>query len=153
MIAASPIEAMEADLVRAQNHWQKSRRGENSVPFADDINLAALSSLERSTVLLQVFYDPTRFRVEIAGRRIEDQYGEPIAGKFLDEIKLRPPLDALPAQCRRAINTRSPSYWRHKPAAGSKEPEYARLILPFWDNGRVDKLLVAISPRQSGERR
>lgn len=153
MIAASPIEAMGADLVRAQNHWQRLMRGENSVPFADDINLAALSVFKHSTVLLQVFYEPTRFRVEIAGRRVEDQCDDPIAGKFLDEIRLRPPLDALPAQCRRAIDTRSPSYWRHEPAAGSKAPEYARLILPFWENGRVDKLLVAISPGQSGERR
>jgi hypothetical protein len=141
MISAPSITEVEGNLARIQDYWQRLRRGENSIPFSDDIRLASLSSMAQDVLLIEVFDDPMRFRIDIAGARVEKQYGAPLAGKFVDEVAPRGPLDGLSAQCRAVVEARTPGYETRK---ASKQP-LARLVLPFWGDGHVAMLLVAIA--------
>jgi hypothetical protein len=138
MTSAASVAGVERDLARIQAYWDRLRRGENSIPFSDDLQLTSLSDMAQHTLLIEVFHDPARFRVDIAGPQIEKHYGAPLAGKFLDEIPARGPLDGLSAQCQSVLEARTPSFEAHK------QP-FARLILPFWGNGHIDMLLVAIA--------
>lgn len=135
-MTSAPSIAVEGDLARIQDYWHRLRRGENTIPFSDDIRLTSLSDKAQDTLLIEVFHDPVRFRVDIAGARVEKHYGAPLAGKFLDEIPPRGPLDGLSAQCQSVLEARTPGFEAHK-------QQFARLVLPFWGNGHVDMLLVA----------
>ncbi|MBV8511656.1 MAG: hypothetical protein JOZ94_00540 [Xanthobacteraceae bacterium] len=138
MTSAASVAEVERDLAQIQAYWDRLRRGENSIPFSDDLRLTSLSDTAQHTLLIEVFHDPVRFRVDIAGPQIEKHYGAPFAGKFLDEIPARGPLDGLSAQCQSVLEARTPCFEAHK-------QQFARLILPFWGNGHIDMLLVAIA--------
>ena len=133
MSSAPSIAGMERELARVQEYWEGLRRGENSIPFSDDIRLASLSDMAQRTLLIEVFHDPVRFRVDIAGARIEKHYGTPLAGKFLDEIPQRGPLDGLSAQCQAVLETRTPGH----ETRGVGKQHLARLVLPFWGSART----------------
>jgi len=133
-MSTAPSMDRERDLAGIQDYWQRLRRGENSIPFSDDIRLASLSNMTQDVLLIEVYDDPVRFRVDIAGGRVEKHCGEPLAGKFLDEIPPRGPLDGLPAHCQDVLRARAPSYQ----IEGRGDQQFVRLVLPFWGNGHVD---------------
>jgi hypothetical protein len=147
MKSASLAAEIDDDLIRIQDYWQQLRRGENSIPFSDDINLASLPGTAQRTLLIEVFYDPLRFRIDIAGARVEEQYGGALAGRFLDEVTPHAPLEGLSVLCQTAVNKHMHCY----EIRGRGDQQYARLVLPFWGNGHVDMLLVAIAPRPKRE--
>jgi len=144
--SASPFSVparIEASHDRVRAYWAGLRRGENAIPFWDDVKLASLDKLADDAMLLDVFGNPARFRLAIVGKNIEAAYGRPIDGKFLDELDLRPPFDKLAAQCRTAVERRTPTYFH------SEAYRYSRLVLPLWGEGRVSMLLAAVVANSS----
>jgi hypothetical protein len=145
MKSTPSVAGSDDDLGRILDYWQQLRRGENSIPFSDDINLASLSDMASHTLLIEVFNNPLRFRVDIAGARVEEQYGDVLAGRFLHELASQPPLDELADKCQLVVNKRT---FCHE-IRGRGDRQYARLTLPFWGNGHIDMLLVGIVSRQT----
>ena len=138
---------LEPALARLQAYWQGLRRGEGKIPFADDLDLPALSDLAGQLLLLDVFAKPERYRLSIVGKQIGERYGKEIAGQFADEIAPHNPLDYLRSQSSATIERGAPTYYRHGAAAGlgvSASPGYARLLLPMWGEGHIAALLGAI---------
>jgi hypothetical protein len=129
--------------IRVRAYWDGLRRGDNEVPFWDDVNPSALADLADNAMLLDVFDNPLRFRFAIIGQSIAARYGQSINGKFLDEVNQRPPFDQLDAQCLAAVERQSPTYFRRGPSPGAKS--YSRLVLPLWGEGRVSMLLTEIA--------
>jgi hypothetical protein len=141
--------AMEADLVVVRAYWASMIRGANDMPFWDDFKPSALPELRNQMALLDVFNEPFRIRFgEIVGADIEERYGAPLSGQFLDEIAIASPLNLLLSQASAAVEVSKPNYYRASPSPG-KADGYARLILPMWGNGRVEMLLCAFSWRPS----
>jgi hypothetical protein len=128
----------EAELVSIYESWRSMRRGDNYMPFSDDVNPPSLGSGADDAVLIDVFENPLRFRLGLAGRSIAAQLGPERGGKFLDELEPHGLLDHLEAQCAATVRSRAPTYFRHGSA-----PAYARIALPLWGNGRIEMLLVA----------
>ena len=128
----------EAELVSIYECWRARRRGDNDVPFSDDVNLPSPGSGADDAVLIDVFENPLRFRLALAGRSIAAQLGPERGGKFLDELEPEGLLDHLEAQCAATVRSRAPTYFRH-----SSAPAYARIALPLWGNGRIEMLVVA----------
>lgn len=135
-------QTMEPDLARLHAYWRDLIRGENAMPFSDDINLSQVPELAGRTLLLTAFETPERFRLEHAGERITALYGAALAGVFSDELRQQAPLDSLTEQCRATIQQRTPTYYRAQPENGSG---YARLLLPTWGEGHVMLLLGAVT--------
>jgi hypothetical protein len=131
---------IERNVARVVSYWEGLRRGDNKVPFGDDVNLSALADLADDAMLLDAFDNPLRFRVAIVGKHIEAKYGRPFIGKFLDEMEPRTPFEELDAQCHVAVAGAAPTYFRSNDAGGG----YSRLVLPLWGEGRVSMLLVCI---------
>lgn len=50
--------------------WQDLRRGQNALPFSDDLRLPQLSELPGRAFLLAVFAPPERFRIEFLNAAI-----------------------------------------------------------------------------------
>jgi hypothetical protein len=133
---------LESDLDRVHAYWNGLKRGDNDIPFWDDVKFSMKARLARDVMVIETFEDPLRFRFDLLGDDITRRYGATITGKFTDEVDLRPPMDELTEQCRATIERRAPTYFRHATAEGVG---YSRLVLPLWGNGRIEMLIVAAS--------
>lgn len=133
-------EKLEPALERIHAYWLSLKRGENDMPFSDDIDPARLEAVAGRAMLLTAFENPARFRFEAAGEEIARLYGAPLKGEFSDELKQKAPVDFLTEQCRATVAQRSPTCFRVEGGAG-----YARLLLPTWGDGHVALLLGGVA--------
>ncbi|WP_445503513.1 hypothetical protein [Microvirga sp. G4-2] len=138
-LSTSLPDNLEPDLSKALAYWKDLLRGENPMPFSDDVDLSQLPALSSNLMLLTAFENPDRFRFEAAGATIVQEYGAPIVGEFSDEIAQNAPLEDLTEQCRMTVSQRAPTYYR------SPSNSYARLVLPTWGEGHVTLLLGAVA--------
>lgn len=134
--------SIDSELARLQLYWKDLIRGENSMPFSDDINLSEIPELESRILLMQAFENPERFRFEQVGERIGSHYDVPLKGLFADEIRQHGPLEDFVRQCSATTARSAPTYFRS--GAG-----YERILLPTWGEGHVQLLLGAVA-RTSG---
>jgi hypothetical protein len=138
--AAFPLpDRLEPDLESVRAYWDGLKRGENNIPFWDDVKLSTQAPLEDHVVMIEAFENPLRFRFDLVGEEVTRRYGTTIAGKFTDEVHLHPPFDELTDQCRATVERRAPTYFRHTTDGAS----YSRLILPLWGNGHIEMLIAA----------
>lgn len=130
--------ALEGDLAQVHDHWRGLIRGKASdMPYWDDVDLSRLPALSGRMMLVAAMAKPERFRFEIVGKEIAAQYGHELAGRFADDVDIRPPLDFFRSQASLTVEAAAPSYFR---ANG-----YARLVLPLWGEGRIGMLMVAVA--------
>ena len=129
---------VKPELKRALDYWRDLKRGDNNMPFADDVSLA---TLRNSQVFLLKVFAPLRFRFEAVGD-LHAIDGAPV-GRFIDEIASIGTLSYLPAQCCATIEAGEPTFW-HFDASGS-DKEFSRLLLPAWGAGHIDLLLGVIA--------
>lgn len=132
-------EKLDGDLAKVKSFWEGLRRAQNDMPFWDDLKPSALGALADKTFLVDVFAGPERFRFNQWDSALSKRYGEPLAGRFADEIDLRDPLGFFRAQASATVEARAPTLYRHA------APAYARLMLPMWGDGRISMLLGAIA--------
>lgn len=125
------------------SYWRELRRGQADMPFADDVDLAAIRPLCRELLVLDVFLLPERFRLGIADVGMPPEQRGGVLGRFIDEVELPSPLDLLRSQCSATLECGQPTVYRHVPCARSGEP-YSRLLAPAWGEGQVRMLLGAV---------
>jgi hypothetical protein len=124
-----------SELGRVRDYWDSLKRGENEVPFCDDVKLSALPGFENNLVLVDVFEKPQRFRLNIVGNNIREWYSADIVGKFVDELEAKGPLVYFTAQASTTVEAAEPTYFHDG---------FARLLLPLWGGGYVSMLLGTI---------
>ena len=143
------------DLGHIQAYWNGLKRGDNDIPFWDDVKFSLRSRLGRELMLIDVFDNPLRFRFDLLGADLTRWYGETIGNRFLDEIGLRAPFDELTLQCGATVEHCAPTYYRQAAArkGDAEHPDgYARLLLPLWGNGRIEMLLGAVVPDKAAKK-
>jgi hypothetical protein len=132
---------LEPDLEGVRAYWDGLKRGENTIPFWDDVKFSTLTQLCGDVMMMAAFEDPLRFRFDLMAEELARHYGTAIAGKFTDEVDLHAPLDQLTEQCRATVKRGAPTWFRPARAEGG----YSRLIVPLWGNGHIEMLIAAIS--------
>ncbi len=140
----------ERELALVLAYWEGLKRHEAQMPFWDDVKLSALPALSAKLMMIEASAKPVRFRFGfgVVGAEIQARYGGDLAGKFLDEIEIRQPLQFAISQCSAAVESAQPTYYRRAAAGGrgsSAQQGYSRLILPLWGDGRVGMLLGAFA--------
>ena len=138
--------ALDPDLTRIHVYWESLKRGDNNIPFWDDFKTSALQDISDKIMLIDVQEKPERFRINSfgVGEQLTNRYGEPIGGKFLDEIELKNPLEYLATQCSATIEGRAPTYHQHRAEVAHGLPasvSYSRILLPMWGDGKIGMLL------------
>ncbi len=123
-------------LARIRDYWASLLRGGAEMPFADDLRPPDMPDMVHRTLLIDVFERPARFRIQSLGMALGP---DALNGRFLDDVRLQPPLDFLPAQCSATVEAAAPTFFR-----SDAERPHARLLLPFWGDGRISLLLGAI---------
>ena len=146
----APPNELGRDLARVLTFWEGLKRGDAEMPFWDDVKISALAEFSGRLMLIEASDKPVRFRLGfgVIGEEIKRQYGGDLAGKFLDEIEVRHPLQFLISQSSATIESRVPTYYRHALAKGDSsrvEQQYSRLVLPMWGDGRIGMLLGAFA--------
>jgi hypothetical protein len=119
-------------------YWQKLRRGANEMPFADDLQFAAVLELSRAIVVLDVFADPERFRFNLIGDGLLVNQ-EASAHKFLDEVQFTGQLAYLRSQASATVEAAQPTYMLFKNK--TNQPAFKRLLLPMWGRGQIGTIL------------
>jgi hypothetical protein len=137
--AFPPPDHLEPDLERVRAYWNGLKRGENNIPFWDDVKLSTQAPLADHIMMIEAFENPPRFRFDLVGEDVTRRYGATIAGKFTDEVHLHPPINHITDQCQATIEQRAPTYFSHTADGIS----YSRLILPLWGNGHIEMLIGA----------
>jgi hypothetical protein len=132
---------LHPSLRRVLSYWESLRRGENDMPFWDDVKLPALPDLIGKLMLIDVFADPERFRFGFVGEELSRWSKESVAGKFADEIEPHTPFDYLHSQCSATVEGRRPTFLHHRPGEAGA---FSRLLLPMWGDGRIGMLLGAV---------
>jgi len=136
---------LPADLGRVRDYWTSLMRGENSMPFWDDVKLSSLPDLSERMMLVDAFEKPQRFRLNTVGAQIRKRCGDDLAGRFVDEVGPKAPFEFFTAQASATIEAKAPTYFVAAAATASKQHSgYARLLLPMWGDGHVGMLLGAI---------
>jgi hypothetical protein len=134
------------DLDRVWVYWKSLKRGENKIPFWDDLKLSSLPDLADRLMLIDVFERPQRFRFNSVGERIQQSYGGDLAGKFADEIDPKNPLEFFTAQASVTIEANAPTFFTDAATSDSgRNVCDARLLLPLWGNGRIEMMLGAVT--------
>ncbi len=121
------------------DYWRGLLRGEATMPFADDLDMAEVEAAVSDAFVLGVFERPLRFRLDLAATPNATAVGD-LAGRFLDEVDLPPALAYVRSQAEATVESGAPTLYRHRTSAGAQRP-YARLLLPTWGEGHI-KLLV-----------
>jgi hypothetical protein len=132
---------LEPGLGGVQAYWAGLKRGDNTIPFWDDVKFSTLTQLCSDVMMIIAFEDPLRFRFDLIGEDLTRHYGARLAGRFTDEVDLHAPLDGLTVQCQATVKRGSPTWFRHACADGGS----SRLILPLWGNGHIEMLIAAIA--------
>ena len=117
--------------------WRRLKRVEGGMPFTDDLDLSALSSLPANPFLLSVFASPERFRFEFLcegfrQRRRRKLYRRDFTGQIFllfagsRQRHGRSRRTDVSSPCRRFGTGVS------------------RVLLPMWGNGQINMLLASI---------
>ena len=131
--------------------WNELRRGENEIPFWDDLHPAALPRKSAMIMILDAFERPQRFRFVMVAPELAQHYGEALADRFANEIDARFPLDYIASQCSATAESRAPAYYEQAASGGQDGPRgYARILLPLWGEGSVRMLLGATAWLDAG---
>ena len=125
-----------------RSYWEGLRRAGNEMPFWDDVNLSALPDLSDRLMLIDVFEEPQRFRINTLGKTIQAQYGTNVTSRFIDEIEIKAPFHFLTAQASVTIEAKRPTLLVLTPAVNV---QYARMLLPMWGNGRIEMILALVA--------
>ena len=141
----SIVQPLSPSLDRLLGYWRDLLRGEATIPFADDINMAKVEALTDEAFLLGVFEKPQRFRLDLAHTRQAARIEGAFAGRFVDEVELPNPMEFLKAQASATVESMAPSFYEHRPKHA--ERGYGRLLLPAWGEGHVSLLLGAVEFR------
>jgi hypothetical protein len=123
-------------LQRVFAYWEGLERGDNEMPFWDDVKLSALPDLTDRLLLINAFTDPERFRLNTIGAAFDGAQGAALPGKFIDDVTLGGGLKFLRAQASATVEARAPTYYR---GAG-----FSRILLPMWGDGHIGMLLGAL---------
>jgi hypothetical protein len=135
-------EEMTPVLRRVYAYWDGLRRGENEMPFWDDLKLSALPDLSDRLLLIDVFEKPERFRFNTVGEMYLNPGGTSVIHQFADEISLPNHLKYFRSQASATVESCEPTFYRH--IGAKSRGSFSRLLMPMWGNGYIGKLLGAL---------
>jgi hypothetical protein len=126
---------LDAKLQPIVTFWENLRRGENGMPFGDDLGVRALSKLPGNPFLLSVSPAPERYCFEFLCDSLRRGMG---AGGFLDQMPGNVNFSYLRAQSSATVEAAEPTLLHLTQLSGYR---FSRILLPLWGNGQITMLL------------
>lgn len=135
------------EALRSLYAYWNDRRGARAMPARSDLDPVDIPALLRHLILLDVTYDPLRFRVRLYGTEVIELRGRDLTGRYLYEDSPT----AIGEQTRpwnvEAVETRRPHYVTgpFTDISDGRAGTFYRLSLPLSEDGeRVDMLMIGL---------
>jgi hypothetical protein len=139
---ASGPAALAPRVRQLRDYWESKRQG-RAMPARADIDPSELKPLLPYLIITDLFTDPLRVRIRLAGTRVCEAFGFNVAGRWLEELDLSGDIGFWLAQYERMIAAPAPVYGRTTGRRGPVElfrSEWA--MFPLSSDGlRVDQCL------------
>lgn len=132
---------LEPKLEILHRYWDGLRRGSETMPYWDDLEMTRLAEIRANLLLFDVVDGGPRFRFSDAGEAVTSLAGTSLRDYFVDEVTLPEPFSGLLEQCRATVAGSAATY--------EKSGSQARLLLPLWGNGQIQMIIGAIDQATS----
>jgi len=145
-----PFASQEMNEIHA--YWL-AKRGQRRMPSRWDIEPTEIPRLLRNLMLVDVFYNPIRFRYRLIGTNVVDATGENRTGKCFDSVDFFAANPIVREQYATVVSTGEPvhslePFYR---LDTRREYEVERLLLPLSSDGvTVDMILVYFHFKSGG---
>ncbi|MEQ8585793.1 MAG: PAS domain-containing protein [Thalassobaculaceae bacterium] len=127
-------------------YWD-ARRGDRDMPARSDLDPVDVPDLLRHLILLDVTYDPLRFKVRLYGTEVTDLRGRDLTGRYLYEGdptfigEQTRPWNVETVETRRPHSVTGP----FTDISDGRSGTFYRLGLPLSEDGeRVDMLMIGL---------
>ena len=132
-------------------YWNERRQG-REFPARRDIDPLDFRFALGHILLLDVLYQPLRFRFRLHGSELALRAGYDMTGKLVDELPNEANRSVLLQRCMSLIERREPMVVINKRRVDNRVFGYEAVWLPLSSNGRtIDMLLGALIYRDSPE--
>ncbi len=143
-------------LVRLYRYWDAKRQG-RPYPARRDIDPLDFPYVLGQMMLIDVAYDPLRFRFRLYGTELVDRMGFDMTGKMLEEHPLPEFRDFLERGWREVLDTGRPAHVFFNRFVDDRARRFESLRLPLaTDGAKIDMIMVTavLTDRQdTGQKR
>ncbi len=129
------------NLVRLYDYWAERRRG-RSFPSRQDIDPVELRFAMGNMTLVDVLYEPLRFRFRLVGSLMAQRMGLDYTGKMVDEVVDTDYRDSLLAAYQKIVESRGPSTILYEREIDGKTRRFEVLRLPLAADGETINMLL-----------
>lgn len=130
------------DLLRLYDYWATRRRG-RSFPARADLDPVEFRFALGNVTLIDVLYEPLRFRFRLVGTLMAQRMGWDLTGKMVDEIPDASYRDSVIQGFRKVVETRRPNMTLYERDVDGKPRRFQVLRLPLATDGEtIDMLLL-----------
>jgi hypothetical protein len=141
-MAALP-DCIETPCLRQLYVYWEQQRGERSFPARRDLDPLDFRSALGHILLIDVLYDPLRFRFRLHGTDLVRRAGYDMTGKMIEELPNPTNRATLIERCRALVETRRPVRIADKRPLGRQLYGYEAVWLPLGENGLTVTMLMA----------
>lgn len=122
-------------------YWVK-RRGDRDFPARRDIDPLDFRTALGQVVLIDVRYEPLRFRFRLHGTALAQHAGYDMTGKMVDDLPNPANRAVLLERCRGLIETRAPVVVIRERLLGRRVFGYEAVWMPLSDDGTTISILM-----------
>jgi len=130
-----------ADLRRLYDYWE-SRRAGRRYPARSDIDPVEFSFALGNVTLIEVLYNPVRFKFRLMGSLMAQRVGRDLTGKMVDELPNPAYRDLLLTAYRQAIETGLPNTALYEQTIEGRPRQFEVLRLPLAEDGQTINMLL-----------
>ncbi len=139
--------AIEHPVLRRLYAYWDDKRGGRAMPARPDLDPVEIPLLLRHLILLDVTYDPLRFRVRLYGTEVADLRGRDLTGRYLYEAAPTAIGETTRPWNLATVETGKPHYVTgpYEDISDGRIGRFYRLGLPLSETGqRVDMLMIGL---------
>lgn len=130
------------DLRRLYDYWL-TRRGARSFPARADLDPVEFRFAVGNVTLIDVIYEPLRFRFRLVGSLMAQRMGWDLSGKMVDEIPDAAYRESVFLGFRKVVENRQPNTTLYERSIEGKPRRFEVLRLPLAAEGEtIDMLLL-----------
>lgn len=127
--------------LRLYDYWASRKRG-RSFPSRQDIDPVEFKFALGNVTLIDVLYEPLRFRFRLVGTLMAQRMGWDLTGKMVDETPDVPYRDSLLEAYKKIVESRRPSTMLYERTIDGKPKRFEVLRLPLAADGETINMLL-----------
>lgn len=129
------------DLRRLYDYWE-SCRGGRKYPARSDIDPIEFSFALGNVTLIEVQYDPLRFKFRLMGTLMAQRVGQDLTGRMVDELPNPSYRDVLLHAYKESIATGQPNLHLYEQEIEGKARQFEVIRLPLAEDGQKINMLL-----------